>query len=189
MSLEEVVSGVTVLRGLFVTLMPDCVLFDAYTRPGADLVAEDVASHFGDLVRSNREGLESLQSWSQDMQVTIESADALVVVRELAGGFVASFVFDRDTPLGMVRLFVRQLLERLESFLPKQEPGDRPRAVRVLQFVRRYAPDPHAALMRVALKSGLEMERLQHPETLDDTAAERIEEAAKDILGLEHLPY
>lgn len=188
-NLKEAVAGVTPLRGLFITLMPDCLLFDSYVRPGGDFVAEDVASYFGDLVRANREGLKSLRSWSQDMQVTIESDDTLVVLKELRGDFVASFVFDRETPLGMVRLFVRRLLDRLETSLPDTEVHERPRAVRALEFVQRYAPDPHATLMRVALKSGLAMEALQKPESLDDAAADRIEEAAKDILGLEQLSY
>jgi predicted regulator of Ras-like GTPase activity (Roadblock/LC7/MglB family) len=188
-NLDETVAGVTALRGLFITLMPDCLLFDSYVRPGSSFVAEDVASYFGDLVRANREGLKSLRSWSQDMQVTIESADTLVVLKELRGDFVASFVFDRDTPLGMVRLFVRRLLDRLEASLPDTEVTERPRAVRALEFVQRYAPDPHATLMRVALKSGLSMDALQKPESLDDAAADRIEDAAKDILGLEQLAY
>ena len=106
LELDEVVEGVPALRGLFVTLMPDCLLFDSWMRPDGDWTPEDVASYFGDLVRANREGLKSLRSWSADMQVTIESADALVVLKELRGDFVVSFVFDRETPLGMVRLFV-----------------------------------------------------------------------------------
>ncbi len=187
--LEDTVADVTALRGLFITLMPDCLLFDSYVRPGSTFVAEDVASYFGDLVRANREGLKSLRSWSQDMQVTIESADALVVLKELRGDFVASFVFDRETPLGMVRLFVRRLLDRLETSLPDTQVTERPRAVRALEFVQRYAPDPHATLMRVALKSGLALDALQKPEALDDSAVDRIEEAAKDILGLEQLSY
>lgn len=189
MNLEETVAGVTALRGLFVTLMPDCLLFDAYVRPGGEFLAEDVASYFGDLVRANREGLKSLRSWSQDMQVTIESADTLVVLKELRGDFVAGFVFDRETPLGMVRLFVRQMLERLQASLPETEVVGRPRAVRALEFVQRYAPDPHATLMRVALQSGLALDALQRPETLDELAADRIEAAAKDILGLDQLSY
>ena len=189
LELDEVVEGVPALRGLFVTLMPDCLLFDSWMRPGGDWTPEDVASYFGDLVRANREGLKSLRSWSADMQVTIESADALVVLKELRGDFVVSFVFDRETPLGMVRLFVKRLLQRVEVMLPEAHVEERPRAVRALEFLQRYAPDPHATLMRVALKSGLSMEALERAESLDDAAADRIEDAAKDILGLETLAY
>lgn len=189
LELDEVVEGVPALRGLFVTLMPDCLLFDSWVRADGDWAPEDVASYFGDLVRANREGLKSLHSWSADMQVTIESADTLVVLKELRGDFVASFVFDRETPLGMVRLFVKRLLQRLEVMLPETLVEERPRAVRALEFLQRYAPDPHATLMRVALKSGLSMEVLEKAESLDDDAADRIEDAAKDILGLESLAY
>ncbi len=189
MDLSKAIEGVPALRGMFITLMPDCLLFNSWIRPDSEWVAEDVASYFGDLVRANREGLRSLRSWSADMQVTIESADTLVVLKELRGDFVASFVFDRDTPLGMVRLFVKRLLERLEVTLPDVVVEQRPRAVRALEFVQRYAPDPHATLMRVALKSGLSMELLGRPEQLDDAATDRVEDAAKDILGLDSLAY
>lgn len=188
-SLKDTVEGVTALRGLFVISMPDCLLFDAFVRPGSTFVAEDVAAYFGDLVRANREALTSLRSWSPDMQVTIESGDVLVVLEELRHDFVVSFVFDHDTPLGMVRLAVRRLLKRLRASLPESEPAPLSRAARALAFVQRYAPDPHATLMRVALKSGLELEALQRPEALDDAAAERIEDAARDILGLELPSY
>lgn len=187
LNLEDVVSDVPVLEGLFVTLMPDCLLFDSVVRSEGDWVAEDVASYFGDLVRANREALKALRSWSADMQVTIESADTLVILREIRGDFVAGFVFDRKTPLGMVRLHTRRLLERLADALPDTQVAERSAAVRALEFVQRYAPDPHATLLRVSLKSGLTLDQLSQPELLDGEAATRIEEAAKDILGLDSL--
>ena len=187
--LAKAVEGIPTVRGLFVTLMPDCLLFDAWIRRDGDLAADEVASYFGDLVRANREGLKRLGSWSASMQVTIESADSLVVLRELRDDFVASFLFDRDTPLGMVRIQVRRMLERLELTLPVLNTEERPRTVRALEFLQRYAPDPHATLMRVSLKSGLPMAALARPEELDDRHADVIERAAKEILGLDHLGY
>ncbi len=88
--IREVVADVPSLRGIFVTAMPDCLLFESWTRPEESWVPEDAASYFGDLVRANREGLRALQSWSAEMQVTIESADLLLVLRELRGDFVVT---------------------------------------------------------------------------------------------------
>lgn len=51
------VGDIPALRGAFVTAMPDCLLFDSWSREQEDWTVEDVASYFGDLVRANREGL------------------------------------------------------------------------------------------------------------------------------------
>ncbi len=187
--LERAVEGVTALRGVFITLMPDCLLFDAWMRPGSEWVPEDVASYFGDLVRANREGLRALRSWSAEMQVTIESADSLVVLRELQADFVASFVFDRETPLGMVRLAVKRMLGRIVTALPQIIAEQRPRAIRLVEFLQRYAPDPHAAMLRVSLQTGILLEVLERPESIDERDLEPIEESVKDILGLEALAH
>ena len=189
LKLSQSVQGIPALKALFLTIMPDCLLFDSWMREGSQWAAEDVASYFGDLVRANREGLKSLRSWSSDMQVTIESADALVVLKELRRDFVVSLVFDRESPLGMVRLYTRQLIERLASQLPQVEVQTRSLAVRALEFVERYAPDPHATIMRVALRSGITIEELQRPEQLSEEQAIAIETAAKDILGLDQVAY
>jgi predicted regulator of Ras-like GTPase activity (Roadblock/LC7/MglB family) len=185
--ISQALEGVSAIRGLFITAMPDCLLFDSWMREESTWVAEDVASYFGDLVRANREGLKALGSWSAEMQVTIESADSLIILRELESDFVIAFVFDRETPLGMVRLQVKQVLERIQSLLPAIEVEERPEGVRVVEFLQRYAPDPHASLMRVALQTGIEMDALRHPESLTVEQVEAVKESAQDILGLEHL--
>lgn len=187
MNLKDMVAGVPSLRAVFVTAMPDCLLFDSYTAPDETWSADEAASYFGDLVRANRQGLKALKSWSSEMQVTIESSDVLLVLRELRGDFVVTLAFRRDVPLGMVRMYTKQLVERLDESLPKLEAKARPRAVRVREFLEKYAPDAHAALARVALRTGLPLEQLRRPEGLDETQTERFETAVKDILGLDAL--
>jgi hypothetical protein len=172
---------------VFVTAMPDCLLYDAWTRPEESWAGEDVASYFGDLIRANREGLKALQAWSAEMQVTIESTDVLLVLRELASDIVVGFAFDRAAPLGMVRLNVKRVLAVLDETLPKVRPEQRPRAVRVAEFLSRYAPDPHTALHRAALRSGVSFDALRAPEALSAAQADRFERAVTEILGLDTL--
>jgi len=182
--LEQAVVGVAPLKGIFITAMPDCLLYDAWQRDENDLDVSDVASYFGDLVRSNREGLKALGSWSSDMLVTIESADTLVVLQELNEHFVCGSIFDRDAPLGMVRLHLKRMVERIMDQLPKVEAEERPRGVRLVEFVRRYAPDPHAAILRISVRTGLTTEQLDAAEELQAADVEKIEAAARRILGL-----
>ena len=187
LSLHDTVADVPSMRGVFITAMPDCLLYDAWTRPSETWVPEEAASYFGDLIRANREGLKALQAWSAEMQVTIESANLLLVIRELRADFVVTLAFDRAAPLGMVRLHTKRILDRLDTMLPKLDVKERPRGVRIVEFLHKYAPDAHAALQRVALRTGLELEALRRPEELDAASVELLEDAVKDILGLDKL--
>jgi hypothetical protein len=186
-SLEQALSGVPSLRAAFVTAMPDCLLYDAWIRAEESWAGEDVAAFFGDLIRANREGLKALQAWSAEMQVTIESTDLLLVLREVSSDFVVSFAFERSAPLGMVRLHVKRVLALLAEQLPKVEPQQRPRALRVAEFLTRYAPDAHTALKRAALRSGIPVDSLESPHALSPQQVELFERSVCEILGLESL--
>ncbi|MEZ4363535.1 MAG: hypothetical protein R3B48_25390 [Kofleriaceae bacterium] len=185
--LEQAVVEVPQLIGIFVTAMPDSLLFSSWVRDGTEWSAEDVASYFGDLVRSNRQGLKALGSWSSEMQVTIESAESLVVLREISADFVCGCVFERNAPLGMVRLHLKRLLERVAQALPKVQAEDRPRGTRIMEFLDRYAPDPHAVTLRVSLRSGIPVDDLKSPASLSADQIKRLEETACKILGVHQL--
>lgn len=187
MSLKELVSDVPSLRALFVTAMPDCLLFDSWVRDDESWVAEEAASYFGDLIRANRAGLKALKSWSTEMHVTIESNELLLVLQELRNDFVITFAFQRDAPLGMVRMHSRKLVDRLTSMLPQHEVTARPLGVRVREFLEKYAPDPHAALSRASLRTGIPYELLKKPEQLSPEQQAAFQETVKDLLGLDHL--
>lgn len=187
MSLAPIVQDVGGIRAVVVTMMPDCLLLDSWLHADEKFEPEEVGAYFGDLIRANREGLRALSSLTQEMQVTIEAGDRLVVLRELPGNFVVGFVMKIDTPLGMVRLHVKRMLERMVSVLPVFAPTERPKAVRVLEYLRRYAPDAHAAMLRISLRTGLPLEAMNHPETLSEAQTELIATAVRDVLGLEEL--
>ncbi len=185
--IEQAVAEIPQLIGIFVTAMPDSLLFSSWVREGTAWSAEDVAAYFGDLVRANREGLKALGSWSSEMQVTIESAESLVVLRELSTDFVCGCVFERSAPLGMVRLHLKRLLERISHALPKIQAEDRPRGMRIMEFLDRYAPDPHAVTLRVSLRSGISLDELKAPATLTADQVRRLEDTACKILGVNQL--
>lgn len=185
--LRDAVADVPSLRGVFLTAMPDCLLFDAWTRPEETWNPDEAASYFGDLVRANRQGLRALRSWSADMQVTIESADLLLVIKELRDDFVATLAFEKTVPLGMVRLHSRRVMDRVLPLLPSVETAQRPRGVRVVEFLHKYAPDAHAVLNRVALRTGISLGQLQDAGALQEPQVALLEESVKDLLGLDTL--
>ncbi len=186
-SIGPLVKDITGIRALVIAVMPDCLLFDSWKHDEEKFEPEDVASYFGDLIRANREGLRALSSLTQEMQVTIEAGDRLVILRELPGNFVAGFVMKADTPLGMVRIHVKRTLERLAEMMPTFKPQERPKGVRVIDYLKRYAPDPHAALLRLSLRTGLPMDVLGHPEALNEEQTATVAATVRDLLGLEEL--
>jgi predicted regulator of Ras-like GTPase activity (Roadblock/LC7/MglB family) len=186
--LENAVAGVPTIRAIFITAMPDCLLYESWVREEhSNWAVEDVASYFGDLVRANRHGLKALGSFSSDMQTTIESADMLVVLKEITSDFVCGCVFERNAPLGMVRLHTKRLIERILTHLPSVQNEERPRGIRIMEFLDRYAPDPHAVMLRVSLRTGISVDVLKMAETLTADQIVRVEESASRLLGLNKL--
>lgn len=186
-SLSELISGTNGIRGLFLTAMPDCLLYDSWIHKENSWLAEEVAVYFGDLIRSNREGLKALNAYSADMLVTIESADIIVVLKEIRGDFVVGFVFDQATPLGMIRLQVNKLIARILPTLPIFEVENRAHGVKIMDYLERYSPDPHAVFNRLVLQTGFSLEKLKKPDTLNEEELEKLETAAKSILGVKEL--
>lgn len=185
--LKQAIEGIDLLQGVFITMMPDCLLYDSWMRQEQAWTPEDIASYFGDLIRANREALKSLRAWSSEMQITVESADLLLVLTELKEDFVVGFVFDRKAPLGMVRLYTKRMLSSIEALLPQFQVEERERSVRIVEFVQRYAPEPHTVLLRVSLQTRIPLENLQQPQGLSAEEVENLELAVCDILGLEQL--
>ena len=185
--LAKAVEDIPSLRAVFVIAMPDCLLFGSWLASGSAWNEEEVASYFGDLFRANREGLKALESWSAEMQVTIDSPGHWILLQELNSDFVATCVFERTAALGMVRLYTKRLMERVHASLPKFEAESRPRGVRIMNFLGRYAPDPHAVLLRVSLRTKLPLELLEQPEKLSAEQVSMVEQTACGILGIDSM--
>jgi len=63
----------------------------------------------------------------------------------------------------------------------------RPRSVRLLEFFRRYAPDPHASMLRLSLRTGISLDQLERPEALDEAQVEVLAGSVRDILGQDNV--
>lgn len=67
---------------------------------------------------------------------------------------------------------------------PRSIIGDRVRTI--MSHLEVVAPDPHIVRLRVALRTGLGLEALAHPDHFTSDALSLVETAAEDILGLDH---
>jgi hypothetical protein len=143
-------------------------------------------------------------------RLTLETqSGSLTILEELDSTLFASFVFERDIPLGLVRAQVHIGLEsirdcmRLTSPEPKREAdmrdesdrradsigsGDLPREShirKVIDHFRNRSPDGHAALPRLAMQARVTLLELTNdPERLNDETKARIEQKACLLMGV-----
>lgn len=227
----RVAVGAPALHRVVVLTLRDCLLVKQWSRAEAG-DPDAAAAHLGATFRSAIEALRVLGTDATPLGITVETKDALVVVRALGDEAAVGFVFDRSAPMGLVRLQVEQLSEHLLNMMPglqaaqdlpqpapaSEAPSissanatvvmpshtdlpavprpapateapapERPRAVRLLEFFRRYAPDPHASMLRLSLRTGISLEALERPEQLDDGQVEAVAASVSDILGQEQV--
>lgn len=68
---------------------------------------------------------------------------------------------------------------------PRATPTELERTRRLLAYFDAHAPEPHVARHRLALRAGLTLVALAHPEAFGPEAMVLIETAVEDILGLD----
>jgi len=68
---------------------------------------------------------------------------------------------------------------------PRATMNELERTRRILAYYEAHAPEPHIARHRLALRAGLTLIALDHPEALSPEAMVLLETAAEDILGLD----
>lgn len=116
--IEDVLQPVDGLRALIITVSPDNLLYDYWSRE--DLVGspDESATFFGDLLRAHFEALETIHVPRGDIQITMETGDYVVVLKNMRDAYVVTFVFQREMPFGVVRMLSRQICELLLLQLP-----------------------------------------------------------------------
>jgi hypothetical protein len=71
------------------------------------------------------------------------------------------------------------------SVPPPPRPPEAERVSHLLAYLEAHAPEPHVVRSRLALRAGLTLGALDHPEALGPEAMVLIETAVQDILGID----
>ena len=121
------------------------------------------------------------------LSFSVDLPEHRILTRELRDDMVAVLIFDLAASQGLVRLQARDLFAAIAANLPDRGTADSPRAERILAFLHRHAPDAHLLAARLALRTGLSMEHLAHPEALDAGQTALLEDAGCDLLGVDSL--
>ena len=183
--LTEAAAQVEHLECVVIIRLPDCTGWAEYSRGGLD--TGEIAAYFGDIARANRNALKIVGEHEPDLGLILETGTRLVLCRDLSPRFVIAAVFANQLPLGLARMRLKALAKATLAHLPTDDVAQKSRAERILDFLTRYAPDPHTVPLRLSLQTGIALDALHAPGDLDPRQTERLEAAARSLLGLEHL--
>lgn len=115
-SLQAFIEEVPQLDGLDVVTLPDCLPYFSWAKGGADETSDQRCAFAGDLVLTLARKLRRMDALSGMSQVTVETADGTLVIREIGSSFAVACSFQPDLPLGMVHVHVRQLAAALNAW-------------------------------------------------------------------------
>jgi hypothetical protein len=168
----------------------DGQLVHRWTRRPATAGSSSEAALFA-LYASAQDVLRSSGAEPEPTWVSVEAEHGRVLLGA-AGGLIGAFTFEARIPFGMVRAQVRQVLDRWHaSGTPhpvSRSTGSNPpatitseesselvqRVQRLVDAVRRRAPEPDAALAHLARVAGVPVIDLANPERLPPATLETI---------------
>lgn len=124
-SLSSIAPTCPGLRMAVIITMPDSLMYEAWARRDIFSKPEDVAAHLGELVRTNHQILDVVDTPQGDVWLSTETPSAIVLVREFCALFALGCIFDQSITLGAARLSVKRLIKHIEPELPQPvEPLD-----------------------------------------------------------------
>lgn len=124
LGLETLAATIAGLEAVIVTVIPDNLLYDAWSRGHRVAAPDESATFFGDLVRIHFDALESVGIQRGDIQITIESGGLIVLLRNISSHYVLSVVFQDHLPLGLMRLHTDRIIRLIQRNLPGIELDD-----------------------------------------------------------------
>jgi predicted regulator of Ras-like GTPase activity (Roadblock/LC7/MglB family) len=121
--IESLVSGIKQLNALLVVTIPDCLLFSSWRREGQTWDADAAGAFLGQLVYSTEQGGQAMNGWTNGLaSITLESENALIILRQVKQPFAVAYVFDHDTAIGWARMQVQRTLGSVTEQLDGQAP-------------------------------------------------------------------
>lgn len=192
LGLEHELTKITSLQGLVISVMPDSLLYDSYFAQSGGVPEDDIASQLGELFQTCQ-GLSRMLKHKGDSQILVDGDSGPIIIQEVEKRFVAGMWFSAHTPLAVARSFAKHVVQLISERIDTEKTSSPEEfvsnAVRILRYLKQYAPDPHTSLMRIALKTGIPLPSLNQPQQLDELQTTKIERAVCDVLGVEELPF
>lgn len=153
-----------------------------------DLDIDAVAAYASDLINANERFCHIFDPGTAVDFVLGGSKDNKLLMRAIPDTpYFVVFVVDAKTTMKDILPRLNKVLKESEATLPAAVTEEKNKAQALVEYAKRYAPDPTFVLMRLALKTGIAPNRLERAE-LEDSELQPLYDGIKDILGIERLP-
>lgn len=153
-----------------------------------DLDIDAVAAYASDLINANERFCHIFDPGTVVDFVLGGSKDNRLLMRAIPKTpYFVVFVIDSKTAMKDVLPRLNKVLKESQATLPAATTEEKNKAQALVEYAKRYAPDPTFVLMRLALKTGIAPNRLERAE-LEDSELQPLYDGIKDILGIERLP-
>jgi len=138
---------------------------------------DDVVAHLGALGEAHRVHFSPMGMATKGCQSLIVTDEGVVFLDVRTKDWTVIFVFDPETPLGVARYHARHLLSNAIE-LPKEPCFE---LAQMIGQLLASAPDANTTLLRLALKTGVSLADLEHPESLEADDIRRVETALREL--------
>ena len=153
-----------------------------------DLDIDAVAAYASDLINANERFCHIFDPGTAVDFVLGGSKDNKLLMRAVPNTpYFVVFVVDSKTAMKQVLPRLNKVLKESKATLPAIVSEEKNKAQALVEYAKRYAPDPTFVLMRLALKTGIAPNRLERAE-LEDSELQPLYDGIKDILGIDRLP-
>ncbi len=106
--------------------IPEGLTLGSRLPDGATLDAERVAAHLATLWQVSRSLLRDLGPCDATTNITLEAGTHVATVNFIDETVAVVLVFSSGVPLGMMRVYARQVLSRLQSAHTRRRSADEP---------------------------------------------------------------
>lgn len=149
---------------------------------------DSIAGYATDLLQANARFCHIFSPDSAIDYVMGGSKDNKLLVRAIPDSpHFVSFVVSSQTAIKHVLPRVQAIIVDSKPLLPSMAEQQNSQAKALVDYAKRYAPDPAFVMMRLSLKTGIAVERLEKA-NLQENEIHVLHGSIKDILGTEHLP-
>ncbi|MEN9213522.1 MAG: hypothetical protein Q6L68_09845 [Thermostichus sp. DG02_5_bins_236] len=149
---------------------------------------DSLGTYASDLLRANNRVCQVVGSASEADYLLAGSAEVRLVIKAFSKTpYFVLLLTKSSTNLKLVLERINAILVDGKPLLPPVQDQAVSTAKLLLNYARRYAPDPNFVTLRLSLKTGLNRERLEKGE-LNEQEVRILYKAVADILGTERLP-
>ncbi|MEN9205153.1 MAG: hypothetical protein Q6K70_05020 [Thermostichales cyanobacterium DRC_bins_46] len=190
--LEQHIAGLPGVLAVVIGRSTDDATIAEINYSGAELPNNpefrSLTAYAGDLLRANTRFCHLFDNHAVTDNLLAGSPEVRLVIKAFSNSpYFAMMVVQASTDIKLVIERLRAILKDARPLLPAVTEGAASTARLLLNYARRYAPDPNFVMLRLSLKTGIHRERLEKG-ALNKNEVQVLYRGIADLLGVERLP-